>query len=563
MEYRRRCKVCGKIWCYTDDDLKQDATNNLMGGINAIGQIASAFGGTVFHQQYFADRSENIDRKRVNRNQCPECHSLDSEEISAEELEDYKTQESFSKVQVSINSNATTENLLTRAKLLLEDKDWASANAYCDNVLDTEPENGTAYLYKLMAELRVQHPEDLKDKAEPFDGKANYQKVMRYTDDTTRRTLSGYIEYIKDRNENERLQGIYIDAYKRMEKAATEDDYKAAAEIFGTVATYKDAATLQKNCLNKAKQAKIEAERKEAALKAKKTKNSIIIVAVLVVAAVVGFFAYSSSQKTAEYNEAVAEAESYDLMSMVFTDEYLEYFWTIDDFTRLGDYKDSAARAEAMREEAYKTIFACLDEGVGDYRVGYCVAAYRISEELGDYKDCPELTNQIKEEYDRFYAVYSAEEITEEVIEATKSVIAENEYVKTDELSNSLYFFETLHNVEWECVSGDNRTLSMTYKNDDARSKNTWSTITTTVSEKSGWNGFECITFNNGEQRLAIGSFNNSKCKYDRNTLTCEWIETGFMYADYTVNLTEQGTLRVVAERNDGVIFECEYKRIG
>lgn len=459
MEYRKRCKVCGKIWCYTDEDLKQDTTNSLMGGINAIGQIASAFGGTVFHQQYFADRSENIDRKRVNRNQCPECHSLDSEEISAEELEDYKTQESFSKVQVSINSNATTENLLTRAKLLLEDKDWASANAYCDNVLDTEPENGTAYLYKLMAELRVQHPEDLKDKAEPFDGKANYQKVMRYADDTTRRTLSGYIEYIKDRNEKERLQGIYVGACNRMEKAATEADYKAAAEIFETIATYKDAAAQQKRCLEKAEQTKIETERKEAALKAKKTKNSIIIIVVLIVAAVAGFFAYSSSQKAAEYNEAVEEAESYDLMSMVDADEYLGYFWTIDDFTRLGDYKDSAARAEAMREEAYKTIFDCLDEGVGYYG-----AAYRISEELGDYKDCPELTNQIKEEYDRFYVVYSAEEITEEVIEAAKSVIAENEYVKSEMLSNSLYFFETLHNVEWECVSGDNRTLSMAYK---------------------------------------------------------------------------------------------------
>lgn len=441
MEYRKRCKVCGKIWCYTDEDLKQDTTNSLMGGINAIGQIASAFGGTVFHQQYFADRSENIDRKRVNRNQCPECHSLDSEEISAEELEDYKTQESFSKVQVSINSNATTENLLTRAKLLLEDKDWASANAYC---------------------------------------------------------------------------------------------------------------------LEKAEQTKIETERKEAALKAKKTKNSIIIIVVLIVAAVAGFFAYSSSQKAAEYNEAVEEAESYDLMSMVDADEYLGYFWTIDDFTRLGDYKDSAARAEAMREEAYKTIFDCLDEGVGYYG-----AAYRISEELGDYKDCPELTNQIKEEYDRFYVVYSAEEITEEVIEAAKSVIAENEYVKSEMLSNSLYFFETLHNVEWECVSGDNRTLSMAYKKDDARYKNTWPTITTEVSEKGGWNGFRCITFRHGEQGLKIGATNNSKCEYDRNTLTCEWIETAFVGADYTVNLTEQGTLHIVAERNDGVMFECEYKRIG
>lgn len=562
MEYIKRCKVCGKIWCYTDADLSNDTINNVNSALHAIGGIASAFGGTVFHNQYFADRMENDERKRVNRNQCPECRSLDSETISAEELENYKIQESFSKAQVSINSNATTESLLTRAKLLLEDKDWANANAYCDNVLDTEPENGMAYLYKLMAELRVQHQEELKDKSEPFEGKANYQKVMRYADEPLKRTLSGYIEYIKDRNENERLQTIYVDGSNRMGSAATEADFKTAAEIFGTIPAYKDAVALQRICLEKAEQARIETEKKEAAIKAKKTRNTIIIAIVLIIAAVAGFFAYSSSQKTAEYNEAVEEAECYDLMSMVFADEYLEYFWTIDDFTRLGDYKDSATRAEAMREEAYKTIFACLDEGAGDYRVGYCVAAYKISEELGDYKDCPELTNQIKEEYDRFYAVYSAEEITEEVIEATKSVIAENEYVKTDELSNSLYFFETLHNVEWECVSGDNRTLSMANKDSEKR-KNTWPTITTEVSEKGGWNGFSCITFRHGEQGLMIGATNNSKCGYDKNTLACEWVETAFGGADYTVNLTEQGTLHIVAERNDGVIFECEYKRIG
>ena len=68
-----------------------------------------------------------------------------------------------SKPQISINSNAPTDSLLKRTQLLLEDKEWDSVNAYCENVLDREPENGTAYLYKLMAELRVGHYKDLKD----------------------------------------------------------------------------------------------------------------------------------------------------------------------------------------------------------------------------------------------------------------------------------------------------------------------------------------------------------------------------------------------------------------
>lgn len=522
MEYRKRCKVCGKIWCYTDEDLKQDTTNSLMGGINAIGQIASAFGGTVFHQQYFADRSENIDRKRVNRNQCPDCHSLDSEEISAEELEDYKTQESFSKVQVSINSNATTENLLTRAKLLLEDKDWASANAYCDNVLDTEPENGTAYLYKLMAELRVQHPEDLKDKAEPFDGKANYQKVMRYADDTTRRTLSGYIEYIKDRNENERLQGIYVGACNRMEKAATEADYKAAAEVFGTIATYKDAATRQKSCLEKAEQTRIETERKEAALKAKKTKNSIIIIVVLIVAAVAGFFAYSSSQKAAAYDEAIALAEA---------DEYAD---AIKAFAELGNYEDSATRAETLREAAYKEIFVLLEAGqYGD--------ALELCKDLGEYKDCTNLSAQIETELIAYSEIVNEPIIDNAVIKAAKKLVAENQYIIDPVFSRIVNIFDQLGDAQWEYLSGDVSALS---------AENDYYSIKTDMWRKKGWLYSQLYIY-----------YGDAKLYLDADYGETEFIQNIYSGVDYTVTLTEEGILIISAERGDTVI-ECEYKRV-
>ena len=41
--------------------------------------------------------------------------------------------------------------LLKRASILIEDGDFKNAEAYCERVLEIDPENGTAYLGKLMA----------------------------------------------------------------------------------------------------------------------------------------------------------------------------------------------------------------------------------------------------------------------------------------------------------------------------------------------------------------------------------------------------------------------------
>lgn len=70
--------------------------------------------------------------------------------------------------------------LLKRAFMFLEDGDWNSANEYCEKVLDADPECAEAYLGKLMAELHVKNPEELKDQAKPFNSKNNYQKTMRF-----------------------------------------------------------------------------------------------------------------------------------------------------------------------------------------------------------------------------------------------------------------------------------------------------------------------------------------------------------------------------------------------
>lgn len=72
------------------------------------------------------------------------------------------------KEAVISGGNANTAPLLKRAFMFLEDEDWNSANEYCERVLDIDPENPSAYLGKLLSELRVRKQESLKDCAHPL-----------------------------------------------------------------------------------------------------------------------------------------------------------------------------------------------------------------------------------------------------------------------------------------------------------------------------------------------------------------------------------------------------------
>ena len=62
MEYRKRCNVCGHIFCYTDKDVKESDKNKIISGISDLGAAAGAFGGhwgATLANQNNANRFEN------------------------------------------------------------------------------------------------------------------------------------------------------------------------------------------------------------------------------------------------------------------------------------------------------------------------------------------------------------------------------------------------------------------------------------------------------------------------------------------------------------------------
>lgn len=154
---------------------------------------------------------------------------------------------------IVMNSGTNIEPLLKRTFMFLEDKEWDKATEYCERVLDQDPENVRAYLGKLMAEMHVTKQENLANCKQPFNKNNNYKKVLRFADEKLTASMKGYIDFINDRNEKERINSTYHNAVGLMKKSTSEQDYKRAAEVFQSISGYKDAALLSESCLESAK----------------------------------------------------------------------------------------------------------------------------------------------------------------------------------------------------------------------------------------------------------------------------------------------------------------------
>ncbi len=342
------------------------------------------------------------------------------------------------KETVISGGNANTTPLLKRAFMFLEDGDWNSANEYCEKVLDIDPENASAYLGKLLSELRVRKQESLKDQAEPFADNNNYQKTIRFADDKLKNELIGYIEHINTRNENARLDDIYTRAKNAMSVAHAESDYKEAAHLFESIDEYQDSAVLAQTCYEQAEmarkdtilsegkskmteeaisnyeaaiklfesisgwkdadekvcacqkkieeiKAKVEADRLEKerlvelARKEEEKRAKITIIIILIVCVVIAFIIVLNTViiPNSKYNDAVA------LMDAGNSDEAYSIF------EELGNYKDSAEKAGNIRVIKYNDAVALMDAGNSD-------EAYSIFEELGNYKDSAEKAENIR-----------------------------------------------------------------------------------------------------------------------------------------------------------------------
>ncbi len=155
----------------------------------------------------------------------------------------------------SLPANATVDSLLQRAFLFLEDSQWRSADAYCEKVLDIDPENASAYLGKLLASVHAKNKKALDACPEPFFNNPHYQKILRFGDEALKAELHGYSEGIRIRKETARQEHIYRNACALMAQKQFPS-YQQAAAQFQSIAGYRDSAQQQQLCLELAESAR-------------------------------------------------------------------------------------------------------------------------------------------------------------------------------------------------------------------------------------------------------------------------------------------------------------------
>ena len=152
------------------------------------------------------------------------------------------------KETVVINNQAdpSVNPLLERIQIFLEDGDFKAADEYCDRVLDIDPKNGEAYLYKLLVEKNVKNTDELIRYYEQYFKSDNYETKTAVEEDTDhindivrRFSIKNYLgeeeiksEYQYDRTYSSLLQNK-INQKQHIQKELENDRYYTRSVNYG------------------------------------------------------------------------------------------------------------------------------------------------------------------------------------------------------------------------------------------------------------------------------------------------------------------------------------------
>ena len=129
------------------------------------------------------------------------------------------------------------EPLIKRIQIFLEDSDFAKADEYCEKILNTDPENAKAYLYKCMAAEGARNEQELLRAGSRIRENKDFQKALRFAADEEKAELE---QILKDAVECEKEQ-----KYTRAcELSADEENIKNICDAyccFRDLGDYRDA----------------------------------------------------------------------------------------------------------------------------------------------------------------------------------------------------------------------------------------------------------------------------------------------------------------------------------
>lgn len=240
-------------------------------------------------------------------------------------------------------SNITA--LLKRGFLALEDGEWSRADDFFERCLNQNAEMAEAYLGKLMVELRINHPNDLKHCAESFENRNNYKKILRFADDKLKTFIIDITSYIEEQNNQKKLNHFYKYAVVLM-SSNQKDSLVEAIQCFKKLSGYLDSEALTKKCEENLQ--RIQTEEKEYAEK-KKLRHKKIFKKIKISAAIaLPVFALVTSVILI-LNMVIIPSNKYNVA--INHMERKEYDKAIAVLEQLDGYKDSKEKIEFCKTE--------------------------------------------------------------------------------------------------------------------------------------------------------------------------------------------------------------------
>lgn len=85
-EYRKKCNVCSKIWCFTEEDRQENQRNRFLGVVNGLSSVTNTLGGgSLLYSQGANAAAERATDRIVDYDKCPYCGSKDIRDLDESE----------------------------------------------------------------------------------------------------------------------------------------------------------------------------------------------------------------------------------------------------------------------------------------------------------------------------------------------------------------------------------------------------------------------------------------------------------------------------------------------
>ena len=117
---------------------------------------------------------------------------------------------------IPIEQSANIVPLLRRTFLFIEDEEWQRADEFCEQVLNQDPENGEAYIAKLLIEYRCTRKEDLEKINLPINTSKNFSKIIRFGNEEQK-------SYVRDANDTILLRAKEQALVREQEQARVKE----------------------------------------------------------------------------------------------------------------------------------------------------------------------------------------------------------------------------------------------------------------------------------------------------------------------------------------------------